>query len=110
MGFVKNIKEIIRLQAEGKELYDSHYSDTRELSEATLMSGVLMLVRKSVWRKIKFRSGFLGVDNWFHKDCVANKLKVYVMEGVYIYHWYRGDGDLSHISEYFDARLDDTAP
>ncbi len=54
-----------------------------------LLSGVLILIKKSVWKNIKFIPGFLNVDNQFHKDCIKCGYKVYLMTGVYVYHWYR---------------------
>lgn len=85
----------------GKKLLDEKYSDLQELGMDNPMSGVLMLVKKATWNRIRFKSGFLGVDRTFHKDCVDNGLKVFLMTGVYVYHWYRGDGDLSHVEEFF---------
>jgi len=64
------------------------------------LSGVIILLSKKTWNKIGgFKEGFLGVDNTFHRDCINNNIKVGLMLGFYVYHWYRGDGDKSHISE-----------
>jgi GT2 family glycosyltransferase len=54
-----------------------------------LISGVVMLVRKSTWNEIKFTSGLFGVDCDFHKALQAAGKKVYLMTGVYVYHWCR---------------------
>lgn len=64
------------------------------------LSGVVILTNKNTWKKIGgFKEGFLGVDNTFHKDCTDNNIKVGLMIGFYVYHWYRGDGDKSHVHE-----------
>ena len=67
------------------------------LTERHLMSGVVMLTRKSVWKQIGFAPGFLGVDGAYHRGCLRLGYEVYLMRGVYVYHWYRGDGDVSHV-------------
>jgi len=61
------------------------------------ISGVLMLIEKGTWEKIgKFNTeGMLGIDNNIHKKAIENNIKVGIMEGVYIYHWYRGGGKRS---------------
>lgn len=61
-----------------------------------LISGVVMLVSKKTWNKVKFREGFLGVDNAFHKDLIDNNLKVGIARGLYVYHYYGADGKGSH--------------
>ncbi len=72
----------------GKALSESSRRKIEQLP-AGLMSGVVMLVKKSTWNKVKFTSGFLGVDNQFHLDCVTAGFTVKLMRGVYVYHWYR---------------------
>lgn len=58
-----------------------------------LLSGVVMLISKSVWKKVGgFKSGFYGVDNNIHIACNSNNIPVGLMNGIYVYHWYRGDG------------------
>jgi len=63
------------------------------------VSGVLMVVKKEAWKKVKFTGGFLGVDNNFHRDVLAAGYRALLMEGVYLYHFYRGDGDKSHLKK-----------
>jgi len=76
-----------------------HYLEVEDKSvvpRGQVMSGVLMLVRRDVWRKVGgFKEGLLGVDNDFHWRIMDNKEKLYLMKGVYVYHWYRG-GDYSN--------------
>lgn len=72
---------------------DSYHSvkDITNLGTDEPMGGVLILISKKVWKKIGgFADGILGVDNKLHWSCIKNNEKVYLMEGVYIYHWYRG--------------------
>lgn len=81
----------------GKQLFEKHGLQVSNLSLEFPMSGVLILVSKRTWKKVRFANGFLGVDNQFHTDCVLQGLPVYLMNGVYVYHWYRGDNDISHL-------------
>lgn len=56
-------------------------------------SGTLILVKKSTWKKIMgFKTtGFLGVDDDFRERLFKKKVKFAIMDGVYLYHWYRAD-------------------
>jgi len=64
-------------------------------------SGFLMLIRKSLWKKIggfkawNEKSNILGIDSRLHQDLYEAGEKVYVMKGIYLYHWYRG-GNLTN--------------
>lgn len=64
------------------------------------LSGCLILIKKSLWKKIggfKNLNAMLGVDNELHRDIIAANEKLYLMKGVYIYHWYRWP-DIKNIS------------
>lgn len=56
-------------------------------------SGTLILVKKSTWNAIGgFKtSGFLEVDDDFRKRLSQHNLGFGIMDGVYLYHWYRAD-------------------
>ena len=72
--------------------------DVSRKPRGKVMSGVLMLIRRDVWRKVGgFKDGMLGVDNDFHWKIMDNNERLYLMKGVYVYHWYRG-GDYSNKS------------
>jgi len=80
----------------GKQLQEEHYGDVFSITNP--LSGVIILISKKTWKTVGgFIDGFLGVDNDIHKKCLDNNIKVGLMGGVYVYHWYRGDGDVSHL-------------
>jgi hypothetical protein len=80
----------------GKQLQDDYYDDVFSITNP--LSGVVILISKKTWQATGgFANGFLGVDNDIHKKCLSNNIKVGLMGGVYVYHWYRGDGDVSHL-------------
>lgn len=68
-------------------------------------SGVLMFFKKSLWKEIggfrhwNHHSKILGVDSAWHEDIFKAKEKLYIMEGFYVYHWYRGgrEKEISHL-------------
>ena len=63
------------------------------------LSGVVMICQKKVWDRIGgAKSGFLSVDNDLHIKCAKAGIKVGLISNLYVYHWYRGDGDTSHLS------------
>lgn len=75
--------------------------DVSNVDPINVLSGVLILIRKAVWKKI---GGFvekqlLSVDNNLHWALMDKKEKLYLMKGVYLYHWYRGGdiGDNKHL-------------
>lgn len=80
-----------------KEKYNTSIQDITQPPRHDL-SGVVILLSKDTWKNVGgFIDGFLGVDNNIHKKCRDSKIKVGLMLGVYVYHWYRGDGDVSHL-------------
>ena len=81
----------------GAELQRKHALSVVSMDKSNLLSGVLLLVSKKVWQRIKFKDGFFGVDNDFHLQCLENGIKVYLMKGVYVYHWYRGNQNDDHV-------------
>jgi GT2 family glycosyltransferase len=89
----------------GKSIQESNYAKCRDITDfnnaTELMSGVLMLVQKRAWKKIGGFSekGILNIDNLFHRALKNNNKKIYLMKGVYVYHWYRYPNfrDKSHL-------------
>ena len=79
----------------GKAIQSASRHAIRDMSHESLMSGVVILLSKETWRRLgKFADGFLGVDNAIHQAARDLGYRVYLMEGVYVYHWYRADADL----------------
>lgn len=75
----------------GRLLQQKHYDEVREVELDSPISGVVMVIKKQVWNTHGFKDGFLGVDNDMCCRLIKAGKKVYIMEGVYVYHWYRGD-------------------
>jgi len=68
----------------------SNFSIT-DITNEQLFSGVMIMIRKQTWKKIgPFKSGMLGVDNDIHQKAKDHNKPVYLMNGIYLYHWYRG--------------------
>lgn len=81
----------------GRHLADQYGTTLTDVTDQGLMSGVVILLAKKTWRQLGgFRDGFLGVDNELHQAARDQGLRVYLMEGLYVYHWYRGDGHVPH--------------
>lgn len=69
-----------------------------DATELPCMSGVVMIVKKSVWTKIGGAPpGMLGVDGQLHLRCRAANVKLGLIKNLYVYHWYRGDGSIQHL-------------
>lgn len=68
------------------------------------VSGVVLLLSKRAWEAVRARNGTgfergFYVDNALHRDVAAAGFGVRIMEGVYVYHWYRAGGDDGHLPE-----------
>ncbi len=92
----------------GKKLYETYGTQCKDITlvkspvnKQIYMSGVMILLQKKLWKKI---GGFhedkiLGIDNHLHKAIMLANEKIYLMQGIYIYHWYRwpNSKDKSHL-------------
>lgn len=77
----------------GAGLVEAHGSAVVDVTGGPRISGVLLCLSRETWERIGgFRDGFFGVDNRVHEAVRAAGLRVYMMPGLYLYHWYRGDG------------------
>ena len=77
----------------GHRMMDAHGSEVIDVTGGPRISGVLLCLSRETWKRIGgFRDGFFGVDNRAHEAVKAAGLRVYMMLGLYLYHWYRGDG------------------
>ena len=57
------------------------------------MTGVCFAVSRDAWDKIgPFDSGFGEIDNGWARKCVAGGLRIWRMDGVYVYHQRRTNG------------------
>lgn len=87
----------------GKQAQERFWSkciDVTDMPRDKVLSGFLMLLKKSVWKKIGgFKDGVLGVDNDLHWKIQDHKESIHLMQGVYLYHWYRWPNykDKSHL-------------
>jgi len=92
-GVNKETNDILYHRDFGKKLHEIYKETTTPIVQGkhSLMSGMLMLVKKSAWKKAGnfLNAGFLGVDNDFHRKLINAKQPIHTMNGVYVYHWYR---------------------
>ena len=69
-----------------------------------MYSGVFILISKKTWKEIGgFKTkGFTEVDNDLRKRLHENKIKFCILNGVYVYHWYRFDNKYRHSRKLLD--------
>jgi hypothetical protein len=93
-----NSNDIAEHRIFGKNLFDTKYDNIVDITKKNDLSGVLILISKKVWIKLGgFKiEGMLGIDNDIHYKANLHNEKVYIMTGVFLYHWYRG-GDHSFV-------------
>lgn len=83
--------DVIAHRKIGYELWYKNKTKITDVSRSHPISGVVMLFQKSSWRKTGgYPEGeFFGCDNHFHNRMKAAGLKTGIMEGIYVYHWWR---------------------
>lgn len=82
----------------GGRLLEKYGHTVRDITQGPPLSGVVIVISKKSWLKIgKFKSGFLGVDNRMHYDLRDAGYKIFLLPGLYVYHWYRADNDRGHL-------------
>ena len=99
-GVISEDGEIRNHRAIALELQKTQYDQVKELTN--IISGHLMVVQKKIWRdvgffadelsdkmKTRYTKNLLAVDNRFSKRILKNNYKIYLMEGVYLMHYYR---------------------
>lgn len=94
--------DIAQHRAYAKQLFDEQYDTTEIIPQdgKNLLGGVLILIKKSTWKKIGgFKDGLLGVDNELQLSAENAQEEIRLMKGVFIYHWYRGgrQSDKDHL-------------
>lgn len=92
----------------GDSLQRLCYSEVQDVSDKPqfeAMGGVMIMIRKSTWRSIgQFKEdGILGVDNDIYWKAQRADQKIYLMKGVYVYHWYR-NGDSERVEHLIGAK------
>jgi hypothetical protein len=92
-----NVRKLIIKAEERKGL-----KTVTEIKPGEGLSGLLMVVPKSVWKKVPFieNGGCLGVDSQFRIDLHAHGIKTYIMDAVFVFHQYRllnGGGYKKHL-------------
>lgn len=83
-------------RAFGQELEQKHGSDAIDVTDRHLLSGVVMCFTAPAIARLKVADGFFGVDNQAHRDVKRMGLRIYLLRGLYVQHWYRGDGRGHH--------------
>lgn len=86
----------------GKKLYEENGTDCVDMTNTQLFSGMFFIIKKSAWKKIggAIEKGMLKVDNAIHQGIKNNGMKLFLMKGLYLYHWYRNGNknDKAHLT------------
>jgi len=85
--------DMIEHFAFGQQQLDRYGSAARDCTAGSPISGVVMCLSRETWGAMGgFEDGFFGVDNQCHRDIRRAGRRVYLLPGLYVYHWYRADG------------------
>lgn len=87
-----NIHEIRHHRSFGKERLKVR--TLLDVTDTKGFGGVLFAVSKASWREVGgFRDGMLCVDHGMHFALRDAGKRIYLIEGLYVYHWRRAFGD-----------------
>jgi len=77
---------------------DSYYCKIKDITNLSSMSGVFMMIKKEFYDEMGSfpEEGMLGIDNHLHKRVKELNQKAYLIEGLYIYHYYRNNNREGH--------------
>jgi GT2 family glycosyltransferase len=81
----------------GKALQDKHGTDATDVTDGHVLSGVVLCIPSAARSVIQIPNGFFGIDNEMHRAVRRAGKRVYLLRGLYVYHWYRGDG-VGHVN------------
>ena len=67
-------------------------------------SGVLILIQKQTWNKINGfkKDGFNNIDNDLRVRLFKQNIPFCIMNGVYVYHWYKADAPYKRAVDKFN--------
>lgn len=69
----------------------STYGNSFRIAQRPI-SGIMLLLPRKVWAETSgFKDGFLGVDNDIDLKIRQLGYQTAILDGVYMYHWYRAD-------------------
>lgn len=84
-----------------QDIYGTKCIDVTDKPNTELLSGLLIMLNKKTWKEIgKFAERkMLGIDNDIHLKLKQHNKKLYLMVGIYLYHWYRWPNkkDIRHL-------------
>jgi hypothetical protein len=90
---IRNHRQIGRTVAARRGTDTTDVTEWEKLPSRKPLSGVCMVLNVHVWREVgRFKDGFLTVDNDMHRKVREAGYRVRILEGVYVYHWYRAEG------------------
>lgn len=88
---IYNVHDIKLHRKIGKKIQEKNKLTMTNAENFNPLSGMVIIIQKQTWTEIGgCKSGFLGVDNdIFRKVKKLKNKRVYIAEGLYVYHWYR---------------------
>lgn len=72
------------------EFEKTNYGKVTDITDRKLVAGLLMLFPKKLWNEVKFKENEPYFDDVFSKEVIKHGCKLGLMNGLYVYHWYRG--------------------
>ena len=84
----------------GEKLFENYGSECIDMTKSQLFSGMFFIIKKSSWIKIggAISKGMLGIDNNIQQKLINNGMKLYLIKGLYVFHWHRGSCNNNNIN------------
>jgi hypothetical protein len=83
----------------GEKIWNENKTKVIDITDGHYISGYFVVIKKETWLKVNGydEQKMMGIDWDMHEKVKKNGLKLGVMTGIYVYHWYRnGDRYNSH--------------
>lgn len=76
----------------GELLWQKNQTKVTDVTNISPVSGYFFLVKKETWKDVGgfYETKMLGIEWDFCEKVKKNNGKIGVMNGIYVYHWYRG--------------------
>ncbi|HLS54093.1 MAG TPA: hypothetical protein VK031_08980, partial [Tissierellaceae bacterium] len=90
--------DIFEFRKDAEKLHKDRYNRVKPIKD---IAGFFMLFSKELWNRVQFRCNTIACDTFFCQDIKRLGYKIGLIEGIYVYHWYRAQSnDPTHYKEH----------
>jgi GT2 family glycosyltransferase len=101
-GVDQDNNDILYHRRFGKLLQQQQQHKLSDHTDEQPMSGFLIALRHDLWWEMGgfLEQGMIGIDNDFHRRVANAGARIYCADGLYLFHWYMGDGGFNRNTDH----------